>query len=387
MKKIITLSLLTASILIADPFVAYPGTKAKGMGGAFTAVANNNSAMYFNPAGMTNFESYQSHKMLTLEAGTGAGYDGPKNEFTDSFTYFAAYGVSGNGWSGGLAVYSLYTLEGIATDSNYQPIGGDFDNSVRKQDISVISASLAYQLVDQIHPWGGKLSIGATLGMGFSGGGLLNYTSESNDGTTSSSVTDKTLDQRGLLYGVGIKARIFESMTFKVDVGANYRAQTEMDSFESDTHSFEQVNGFDIPQEIAFGIAAMYFNEYGVFTLAVDQKTTGYEEASRIENTQFFPLYRVSNERLDGVGLIPDYQTTAIGFDYSGPMLSLRAGVYESTGVDTDYAPQVSGKTIGAGFEYGSAMLEVSIDSKSYDISEITLNDLTLYSFSANWTF
>lgn len=381
MKKIITTSLVLASALMADPFVAYPGTKAKGMGGAFTAVANNNSAMYFNPAGMTNFESDENYGMFTLEIGKAAGFDGEAEEFSDSTSYFVSLGTSGNGFNGGIALYNLYSVRGVATDDNMDAIGGTIANSYRDQDISVLSGSLSYELAKEIYPMGGKLSIGATLGVGFSGGGLFNWSTTEDDGTTSSSADDDTLDARGTLMAVGIKARLFNSMTFKVDVGANYRAQTKMHSIDDETYTYEQVDAMDIPQEIAFGAAAMYFTEYGVFTLALDQKTTGYEEATKSENSKLFFL--VSDNH---VYTMPDYKTTAVGLDYSGPLLNLRGGIYKST-PDSDFI-EVTGTTAGVGFEWDNGlMLELSVDKKSYTYSGYDIDDKMLYSASMNWTF
>jgi hypothetical protein len=363
MKKIITTSLVLASALMADPFVAYPGTKAKGMAGAFTAVANNNSAMYFNPAGMTNFESDENHGMFTLEVGKGAGYNSEESvledKFSDSTAYFLAWGTSGSGLNGGIALYNLYTIRAQVLDESGSYLG------YRDQDISVISGSLSYELMKEMYPMGGKLSIGATLGLGYSGGGTL---------TSDTSGTDEEIDAKGTLMAVGVKARIFNSMTFKVDVGANYRAQTKMESVDDELIALEQIDAMDIPEEKAFGIAAMYFTEYGVFTLALDQKTTNYEDATSWENSSVY------------LG-VPNYKTTAVGLDYSGPLLNLRGGIYKST-PDTD-SIEISGITFGAGFEWENGlMVEASVDQKSYEHTSWTESiDKSLLSVSLNWTF
>ena len=374
MKKIITLSLVLASALMADPFVSYPGTKAKGMAGAFTAVANNNSAMYFNPAGMTNFESDDNHGMFTLEVGKGAGYDESATgdeTFADSTAYFVAIGTSGNGWNGGLAIYNLYSIRANADiyDTNNVFQGTDF----RDQDISVLSGSLSYQITDKIYPMGGKLSVGATLGWGFSGGGLLMSSSTDDEGNSNGSAYDDEVDANGILMAAGIKARVYDSMTFKVDVGANYRARTNMEPVDDEIYDIEQINAMDIPEETAFGIAAMYFTEYGVFTLALDQKNTGYEEATSVENSGF-------NLRM------PNYKTTAIGLDYSGPIINLRGGMYKTT-PDTDHI-EISGVTFGGAFEWENGlMVEASVDKKSYEYPGMESIDKSLLSVSLNWTF
>ena len=43
---------LTGSQTFADPFMNYPGARAKAMGGAFTGIADDASAVWYNPAGL-----------------------------------------------------------------------------------------------------------------------------------------------------------------------------------------------------------------------------------------------------------------------------------------------------------------------------------------------
>lgn len=46
----------------------YEGTRANGMGGAFTAVADDNTAIFYNPAGMSQLEKGESNWFIKLDA-------------------------------------------------------------------------------------------------------------------------------------------------------------------------------------------------------------------------------------------------------------------------------------------------------------------------------
>jgi len=59
-KTILCLIVFTSCLIIidfnsplnADPMISYPGTRAKGMGGAFTGIADDSSSVWYNPAGL-----------------------------------------------------------------------------------------------------------------------------------------------------------------------------------------------------------------------------------------------------------------------------------------------------------------------------------------------
>ncbi|MCJ8273239.1 MAG: outer membrane protein transport protein, partial [Psychrosphaera sp.] len=63
--------LLYTGASVADPWTTFPGTKARGMGTAFVAIANDPSAAWHNPAGL-----YQMKGMnISLEGGNAPKYD------------------------------------------------------------------------------------------------------------------------------------------------------------------------------------------------------------------------------------------------------------------------------------------------------------------------
>jgi hypothetical protein len=63
--------LLFSGVSVADPWTTFPGTKARGMGTAFVAIANDPSAAWHNPAGL-----YQMKGMnISLEGGNAPKYN------------------------------------------------------------------------------------------------------------------------------------------------------------------------------------------------------------------------------------------------------------------------------------------------------------------------
>jgi hypothetical protein len=268
-----------------------------------------------------------------------------------------------------MAIYSLYSIKTTADDIDGNPVG------YKNQDISALSASFAYELSKEMYSGGGKLSIGTTLGVAFSGSGLMEMKTTKDNGTETSSYSDDTLDQRGYFAMVGLKARVLQTMTFRVDVGANYRTRAAMESVHNGSTTYETapVNGMDMPSEFSMGVAAMYLSEYGVLTLSLDKRTTGYKEATSAENSDML------------VGM-PDYNTLAMGIDLSGPEYQVRVGTYSSTPSEDDI--EISGVTFGVGMMIGTAWnIEASVDTRKYTLYDNSSTDETFGSVSLNYAF
>ncbi len=108
---------LSAPVLAGGFYIPEQGVKATGMGNAFAAIADDPSALWFNPAGI----SFQQGVALQL----GSDFIAPENDYTlNGTTYNAkkevfivphAYVVYGSDsdWTFGFAVNSPF---GLATD-------------------------------------------------------------------------------------------------------------------------------------------------------------------------------------------------------------------------------------------------------------------------------
>jgi len=351
MKKILLLSIAATLTLTADPFSTYIGTKAKGMGGAFTAVSNNNSAMYFNPAGLVNFEGLSSVQ-FTLEGGSGAKFNQYSSTIEDKFdtstSYFIGASVISPDYGFGVAIYSLYDLEMPANDSY---------NTHVLEEITITSISGAYKLSDTLYPSGGALSIGATAAY------ATNYSEEIyDDGTVQAGFS-------GGFLAVGLKMRALNQHALKIDLGINYRSGTTL-SGSSDMGFGGQ--GVGIPEEIAYGVAVIYGTQLGVFTLALDYKETGYAEATNI------PDFNIA---------VPDFNTMAAGLDYSTTSFQARVGLYNSKYDESGVAgDSISGYTMGLGYVFNETFnVEASYDNRTYTFPD-TETSTAFTSFALNIT-
>jgi len=136
MKKIVILSLILiqAALLLAvfDDYI--PSARARGMGGAYTGVADDVHALWFNPAGLTNVK-------MEVQAGFSQLYGRPFSEFKT-----AAVGV-------GLPK----KLGTLAVGARLFDVGFENENLMSEQ---IWTAGHAFNLQSDIHS---QISVGYTL--------------------------------------------------------------------------------------------------------------------------------------------------------------------------------------------------------------------------------
>ena len=91
----------------ADPFLNYPGGRAKAMAGTFTAVADDNSAVWFNPAGIAGCvtsDTVEGGQVISVTDEAGKLDTGDSSFLIGGKFSADAYGV-------GLFYYSPYTIK------------------------------------------------------------------------------------------------------------------------------------------------------------------------------------------------------------------------------------------------------------------------------------
>jgi hypothetical protein len=370
MKKILLAAGLS-TILLADPFGTAPGTKARAMGGAFTALANNTSALYFNPAGLIVWEEgMEEYGTLTAEVGTAIKLDveeGRKgdgnSDFIDSYTnYFWGFSHFGESFGWALGSYSLNSF------NNPYTINGQTEYLL--QENKIVSGALAFKLTDSLYPGGGKISIGATVGYAWTDDFFASTENGSGDQVEAESV----------IWSVGLKARLLQSDNVNVDFGVNYRAQTD---YEPNDYSHTDVVPWDIPEELALGVAVIVPTEFATITMTYDYKATGYEEATEWEA----PSIEEVHTKLGGFG---DVTTHSVGAEFAFESFQLRAGYYTDS-VDGDYGNNMESDGISGGVAVtlGNWNLEAAVERKNIETTEVDTidTDETYYSASINYTF
>jgi len=109
-------ALLPQAVLAADAgsFLRIGvGARALGMGGAFVALADDPTAIYWNPAGLASLESGELASMYTNQFGLGAHF---------SFLAFSQPWGEKKGWAVGIVNLSLGQIPITALDEHGRPI-------------------------------------------------------------------------------------------------------------------------------------------------------------------------------------------------------------------------------------------------------------------------
>ena len=116
------LALIVFSFLITQPVLAADagsflrigvGARALGMGGAFVALADDPTAIYWNPAGLASLESGELASMYTNQFGLGAHF---------SFLAFSQPWAENKGWAVGIVNLSLGQIPITGLDEHGRPV-------------------------------------------------------------------------------------------------------------------------------------------------------------------------------------------------------------------------------------------------------------------------
>jgi long-chain fatty acid transport protein len=217
--SVLLVLLLTASTSFAAGFrLPQAGAKAMGMGFAFTAVADDPSAIYFNPAGLTQLKGQNVMVGVTYVRENGGEYTGTtpvdnttaiKNETQKSLNFFIPnmYYTKTNastGFAYGVGIFSPFGLGQEYKDKNTSI----FRNQATRMDLLtvVVNPTIAFEVNE-------FLSVGA--GIDYMYGKLKAY-----DATQSAFKThyEGTGDAWGYNFGLLLKP------SKNLKVGFNYRS-------------------------------------------------------------------------------------------------------------------------------------------------------------------
>jgi long-chain fatty acid transport protein len=221
-------------------------------GNAFAATADNPSAIYYNPAGITQLPGFDIQVGLLNYFGINTTYTSPGGAQTDSLyhnvpvpQFFATYSPENLPLSFGLGVYSPFGLsvEWPDTPDNFRSLA--------------ISAKLEYISINPIVAW----KIDKTLSLAV--GPDINYSKIDIKRGLASPIDVFQFTGQGVSYGLnaGIRWQPLEQWSF----GVNYRLPSDMNYSGSSTYgpnfmglppaSTHTTAQFQFPQIISGGVS------------------------------------------------------------------------------------------------------------------------------------
>ena len=199
-------------------------TRAMGMIDAFVAGADDASAVYYNPAGLTNLTGPEAITNIYVAHGI-IYYDGPtESETSDGRIYavpnfYVASPVKGlDDWFVGLGVYSPFGLGAMWGDGSYLR----YDSTLAEIELININPTVAWAVTD-------RLSIGAGVDYFTS---RVKYRNKERM-LLGNGETDIDADGDGWGYNLGLQYGITDTvklgLTYRSQVRVNYDGELELD--------------------------------------------------------------------------------------------------------------------------------------------------------------
>ena len=151
---IFSLIALSGSQSLAGPFISYPGARARAMGGAFTGIADDASAVWFNPAGLAQEKDEEGITDVIIDWSQAASIDekdGPLR--SDENAWFVGGKFNYEEFGIGLYYYTPYSIKYWAYDQGQNDAAWGKVNEI----VQTIGIPAAVSLID------GRLKLGATI--------------------------------------------------------------------------------------------------------------------------------------------------------------------------------------------------------------------------------
>ncbi|MDD2915400.1 MAG: outer membrane protein transport protein [Gallionella sp.] len=347
MKKLVVL--LFAAGVMASPlanatngyFSHGYGMKAKGMGGAATAMASDTYGGANNPAsmvwvgdrldvGVDWFSPIRSASRTGSAAGGNVDFvedSGSNNFFVPEFGYnhminsnmslgITVYGNGGmnTSYKSGTSVASCARMGGAPAPSN--PLCGGGELGVNLEQL-IIAPTLAYKFND-------SHSIGVTpmyVFQHFRANGLQAFGAISANGAA---LTNMGHDRS---TGFGVRLGWQGKVTNAVTLGATYSPKINMSKFSKYAGLFAEQGDFDIPMNWNLGVA---FDATPAVKVALDYEHIAYGGVKSISNSSVnpsMPAALMGNNAGLGFGW-SDVNVIKLGMEYKySDALTLRAGI------------------------------------------------------------
>jgi long-chain fatty acid transport protein len=402
MKRSVLASVLLA--VIAIPSVAFAtdgyfahgyGMKAKGMGGAATAMAVDSFGGANNPASMVWVGSRLdvgldlfSPKREISRTGSNAGLDGavasdsnlfaiPEFGYNRMLGADKSIGVSVYGNGGMNTDFSGGQIGAASACPGFNPqgaAGAPFNmlcgSGRLGQNLEqlVVAPTFAMKL-NQDHSFGASLLLAYQRFKAEGLDGFWQFTQFGPPGTAAVWAANNNLTNRGTdsSFGYGLRLGWMGKMSDTVTLGATYTSKTKMQKFDKYKDLFPGQGSFDMPDSLNLGIA---FKATPALTLAADYERINYGGINSIANSSRTPAdgvpptFGITNtlgcDSCRGFGW-SSVNVIKIGAEYQyNPSLILRAGynhtdnpIRSSDVTFNMIAPGVVKDHLTLGFTYG----------------------------------
>ncbi|MFP4307123.1 MAG: hypothetical protein ACLFQQ_07895 [Desulfococcaceae bacterium] len=204
------LTAMAAGPAVAGPFNSAPGARARAMGGAFAAVADDASAAWHNPAGLAG----RSERVATGEWGQGSAVDDPSGDVSGENAFFVGGHYAEPEYAVGAFFLTPYTIQYFSMD----PGGRNEAFGKVEESIQVVSVPLA------IAPgaFEGRLKFGGTVEWVRSdiGGSEIVYRDDTGFANGYAAAEDSASDVSGSL---SVLAHPVDTKQLRLSLGATYR--------------------------------------------------------------------------------------------------------------------------------------------------------------------
>ncbi|NOZ60221.1 MAG: hypothetical protein GXO74_00920 [Calditrichaeota bacterium] len=365
--------LLAGSVFASGVGLTGIGARATALGGNFRGIANDWSAMYWNPAGLTQIKGL--HFGFSSEAIIPVGEYTFTNNSVMPFSVFRTGGVENepktflipaaglvygmDNMSFGLAVYAPFGLGGQWDVMNTAAYNSDYPTIDYESDLQVIAIqpTFAYQVTD-------KLSFG--VGAIITYADILIRTPVTTPNPLIFDPSNAALKQ-GVLAPMGLDAATYNHILTEKKLTGNgfgFGANIGLK--------------FDVSEKLSLGVSAIYYND-----MTLDGKINAATYGAKISSAIFQQLSQTL-DGLEAMGQIDAASKQQILGLYSGQKMVL---ANDAPGKATLPLPM----TVGGGFAYKATdKLMFSGDLSwtqwaSWDVINIDMDDGTKSGLVENW--
>ena len=385
------------AVLILSIGIVYPnglslnsvGPKAFGMGGAFVGLANDYTAIYWNPAGLTQIQKNFVGVFATdvIPMGTykysvpAYGINIDTKEKTNHYISPNLMGLYHFGFSENLTFgLGIYVPAGIGSEWEGNDLkklnGGHVVEWMSKVAVFNISPTAAYKFSDNVSVGLAVNIFYGTFDLKKPGGSIYQYSENS----------------KGLGYGVTLGAmyKLNEMFSF----GASFRTKTTVKMSGSADNPLMTLAGHagssDFDRDIAWPMwisGGVAYHPMNNLVVTLDAQYSAWASSEDVFTTVFKDAYWVAATSVGGANLMTlnwkDAIQIRVGADYGvNDNLDVRAGFYvdPAPAPDETYSilfPSLSytGITLGAGYKVNDFVFDLGVEyliGKDRDIAAAT---------------